>query len=214
MSDFDDTAVFDVVPDWGFESDPNIDVSVADLANGFERRNRNWLRPLHTFTVSIGEDSPRLEEEVADVYAWYMAMGGAECGFKLRDYTEYLTCVPGAVYAHTDQPTIVIDSTHRQLCKVYTKGARSQTREIYKPQNDSEIPIKIGVGGTLTPSGWTLDTATGILTFSSPPGGTVTWGGAFYVPVRFASTLPRSAKAFRLQGCTFMLKELRIKAPA
>ena len=55
------------------------------------------------------------------------------------------------------------------------------------------LPVRVAVGGVEQFSGWSVDAATGIVTFSSPPamGAAVTAGFKFDVPVRFDSDLNR-----------------------
>lgn len=215
MTDFYDTDVFDIRPDWGFESAPTFNVTINRRSSGFETRNRNWARPLHRYTVTIGAGNGRDEADIDAVLEWFMAMGGPECGFRIRDWTDYKSCGIHETPTAVDQGTIQRTTTKYQLQKSYIKGARVQVREVYKPENSADFPLLIAVGGTPTPSGWTLDATTGIVTFDSAPGGAVTWGGAFYVPVRFTSQdLPKQALMYQTQGVSFNLEELRLPTPS
>lgn len=45
--------------------------------------------------------------------------------------------------------------------------------------------VKIGVGGSLVTTGFAVDYNTGLVTFVSAPGGVVTGGCEFDIPVRF-----------------------------
>lgn len=71
-----------------------------------------------------------------------------------------------------------------QLSKTYGSIYSPYTREITKPVAGT---VKIGVNGVNQPSGWTVNTVTGIVTFAVAPanGHTVTAGYEFDVPVRF-----------------------------
>jgi len=76
--------------------------------------------------------------------------------------------------------------TSFQLVKRYTSGAQSWTRAIAKPVTGT---VRIAFGGVEQPSGWSADTTTGLVTFSTAPGVgvAVTAGFEFDVPVRFDS---------------------------
>ena len=71
-----------------------------------------------------------------------------------------------------------------QLVKIYTVGALSLTRNVTKPVTGTTI---ISLDDVPQGSGWTVDTTTGIVTFSVAPGGSVVVkaGFQFDVPVRF-----------------------------
>ncbi len=68
--------------------------------------------------------------------------------------------------------------------KRYASGAQSWTRTIAKPVAEN---VRIALVGVDQLSGWSVDTATGIVTFSAAPGAgvAITAGFQFDVPVRF-----------------------------
>jgi uncharacterized protein (TIGR02217 family) len=86
----------------------------------------------------------------------------------------------------TDQSIGTGDGTTTafQLVKRYASGAQSWTRAIAKPVAGS---VRIALSGVEQPSGWSVDTTTGVVTFSAAPGSDVaiTAGFEFDVPVRF-----------------------------
>ncbi|MSU92040.1 TIGR02217 family protein, partial [Rhodobacteraceae bacterium 2CG4] len=75
-------------------------------------------------------------------------------------------------------------TTAFQLTKLYASGAQSWTRVITKPVTGT---VRIALGGVEQPSGWTVDTTTGVVTFAAAPGAgvAITAGFEFDVPVRF-----------------------------
>lgn len=215
MPGFYEDEVFDVRSDWGFESVPIFNVTISRFMSGFERRNRNWQRPVHRLNITIGADGGRLDEDVQEVQEWFMAMGGPEVGFRTRDWTDYKSCKVNLVPTPIDMPTVELTPTTFQLVKTYTKGPNVQIREIYKPENTGESPLMISVGGVEETTGFSFDETTGIITFSGPPGGSVKWGGTFFLPVRFESQgLVKSAVVFQHQSAVFSLLELRVQEPA
>ena len=68
--------------------------------------------------------------------------------------------------------------------KRYASGAQTWTRAIAKPVTGT---VRIAVAGVEQLSGWSVDTATGVVTFSTAPGAgaAITAGFEFDVPVRF-----------------------------
>ena len=68
--------------------------------------------------------------------------------------------------------------------KRYASGAQSWTRTIAKPVAGT---VRIALAGVEQPSGWSVDTTTGLITFGAAPGAgvAITAGFEFDVPVRF-----------------------------
>ena len=68
--------------------------------------------------------------------------------------------------------------------KRYASGAQSWTRAIAKPVAGG---VRIALAGVEQLSGWSVETATGVVTFSGAPGAgvAITAGFEFDVPVRF-----------------------------
>jgi uncharacterized protein (TIGR02217 family) len=74
-------------------------------------------------------------------------------------------------------------TTAFQLVKRYESGAQTWTRRIVKPVAGTVRVARAGVEAT---SGWSVDVATGVVTFAAAPAGVlVTAGFEFDVPVRF-----------------------------
>ena len=73
-----------------------------------------------------------------------------------------------------------------QLAKRYSSGAQSWTRTITKPVAGT---VTVALNGTPQASGWSVSTATGLVTFTTAPaaGVAITAGFEFDVPVRFDS---------------------------
>ena len=68
--------------------------------------------------------------------------------------------------------------------KRYASGAQAWTRAIAKPVAGS---VRLALGGVEQLSGWSVDTATGLVNFDAAPGAgvAITAGFEFDVPVRF-----------------------------
>jgi uncharacterized protein (TIGR02217 family) len=205
---FLETPRFPGCPSFGFTSEPVYSVSVVEMASGIERRNRNWSRPLHRYSATVG---PRVQAEVQEALNYYHAVGGRAYGFRFKDATDYLSCAVGVTPTSIDQP-IVFDETTAgyQLVKDNTVGVLTQRREIYKPVQNT---ILVADAGVLKTEGvdYTIDYSSGIVTFLYTPADDtlLTWGGEFDVPVRFDSEFPVEVQNYRIQSASFTLRELR-----
>lgn len=201
---------FPICPSLNVQSAPAYRVSVARMDSGQERRNRFWQYPLHRITASV---DPRKVDEVQTVAEWWHAMGGAECGFRWKDYADYKSCRVQQTPTALDQGFLAVDASDPgyQLVKTYTAGGRSQNRIISKPVVGT-ILVANEVGAVQTSDRWDLDSTTGIIT---PLGGFVgvptTWGGEFDVPVRFeGEELSITVLLQSVHGTSFVLMELRL----
>src|ERR1700746_1840751 len=174
---------FPACASFGYQASPGYSVQVTPMWSVLEARTRMWSRPLLRFQVRVG---PQLTEEVQKVIEFWHAVGGKECGFRIKDWSDYLSCHVGETATPFDQPIAIEGSPGAfHLIKQYVAGARTQLREITKPVAGT-IRIANESGVEQAASHWTLDTTTGVVT---PTGGFVgtptTWGGEFDVPVRF-----------------------------
>jgi len=185
------------------------DVTVIRRASGHERRNRNWLYPLHRYSATVG---PRGWDDVQAVLEFYHAVGGRALGFRFSDGNDYKSCQVHEVITALDQPLIPTPSgfspSGYQLIKRYSAGSRNQDRYITKPITGT---ILLADNGTAKDEGvdWTMDYTTGVVALIFSPVGPLTWGGQFDVPVRFDSELPVELQNKEIQSASFTLMELR-----
>jgi uncharacterized protein (TIGR02217 family) len=70
------------------------------------------------------------------------------------------------------------------MVKRYASGSQTWVRTITKPVAGT---VRVALDGTEQPSGWSVDTTTGVVTFSAAPGSgvAITASFEFDVPVRF-----------------------------
>src|SRR5690606_7617012 len=87
-----------------------------------------------------------------------------------------------------------------QLSKTYAFGPVSYQRLIHKPVTGTVVIYEDGV--ELAATG---DYATGIATFTAPPGSNGTWDGEFDIPVRFVSDRLDYDPVVRRQSGRFVL---------
>ncbi len=159
---------------YGATGGPAYSTSVVSTASGFEQRNMNWSAARGAWDVSSGL---KQQGQLDILIAFFRARKGKACGFRFKDWTDYKA---------TGQLLGTGDGTIKtfQLVKSYTSGAGSETRTITKPVLGSVKPYLAGV---FHASGWSINTTTGILTFSTAPaqGVAITTDFEFDVPVRF-----------------------------
>jgi uncharacterized protein (TIGR02217 family) len=93
--------------------------------------------------------------------------------------------------------------------KTYSAGALATVRPIVKPVAGT---VRLAVDGVEEIGGWSVDTATGLVTFDTPPGAglLVSAGYEFDVPVRFAEDdLPQQLECYRVGSIAVPLIEVR-----
>jgi uncharacterized protein (TIGR02217 family) len=127
-------------------------------------------------------------DDVAELIAFFEARQGQLHAFRWKDWSDYKSCLPSREVAFDDQVIGLGDdaATRFQLRKHYASGPFSAERIIAKPVAGT---VRVGLQGDMLTEGvhFSVDTATGILTFATAPawGETVTAGFEFDVPVRF-----------------------------
>ena len=120
------------------------------------------------------------------VVAFFEARNGRLHGFRFKDWADHKSCLPSGTPAPTDQVIGTGDGTTTafQLVKRYASGAQSWTRTVAKPVTGT---VGIALAGVEQLSGWSVDTTTGVVTFTAAPGSglAITAGFEFDAPVRF-----------------------------
>jgi uncharacterized protein (TIGR02217 family) len=147
----------------GARGGPRRKTQIVTLANGDEERNASWLNSRREYDVSYAIRNP---DQLAAVVAFFEARNGMLYGFRFKDWSDYKSCLPTATLANTDQAigTGTGALTAFQLKKAYVSGATTWSRTITKPVAGT---VKIALNGVNQASGWTVDTTTGIVTFST-----------------------------------------------
>lgn len=174
---------------YGSQGGPGYRTSIVVIRSGHESRNVDWTYPRHEYDVAYGV---RSIDQLEELIEFFHAVGGMAYGFRYKDFADFKSCNTGSTVGPTDQLIGTGDAseTDFQLVKNYTKGSFSRTRTIAKPV---AATVRIAINDVEKLAGdatypWTVDTATGIVTFTStPPPNTesVKAGYEFDVPVRF-----------------------------
>lgn len=167
----------------GARGGPERRTQIVELASGDEERNASWANSRRRYDVAYGI---RRADDLAVVVAFFEARNGRLYGFRFKDWADYKSCAPSQTPAATDQVIGNGDgaTTAFQLVKRYASGSQTWTRAITKPVAGS---VTISLNGAPQASGWSVDTTTGVITFTTAPGGgvAITAGFEFDVPVRF-----------------------------
>jgi uncharacterized protein (TIGR02217 family) len=167
----------------GARGGPERRTQIVELASGAEERNASWANSRRRYDVAYGI---RRADDLAAVVAFFEARNGRLHGFRFKDWVDFKSCLPSQSPGPTNQPIGTGNgaATLFQLLKRYTSGAQSWTRAITKPVAGT---VTIALNGTPQPSGWSVSTATGLITFTTAPaaGVAITAGFEFDVPARF-----------------------------
>lgn len=154
----------------GTQGGPTWATRQVGLSNGVVRRNASRSRPLYRYVILFNN---LLDSDHAEVLAAFNATRGGAYGFRLRDPREHsVTDMAFAVGTGSSQTA--------QLAITYAWGPESVVRPIRKPV----AGVVIKANGVVLP-GATVNTTTGIATFTATAGHVITWSGEFDVPVRF-----------------------------
>lgn len=156
---------------FGTSGGPTFTTRKVSLRSGIIRRNPLRSRPLYRFKIVYRNLMPA---DHAEVIAAFNACFGGVHSFRLKDWADFeaqdeLLPVLGTGAAQTVQ-----------LAKLYTFGPQTVSRPIRKP-----------VAGTVTmtddgaPLAASIDTTTGVASFTASNGGVLRWSGEFDVPVMF-----------------------------
>jgi uncharacterized protein (TIGR02217 family) len=169
----------------GARGGPERRTQVVELASGDEERNASWANSRRRYDVAYGI---RRADDLAAVVAFFEARNGRLHGFRYKDWADYKSSLPSLAITPTDQQigTGTGGLQTFQLAKRYTSGAQIWTRSIAKPVTGT---VRVALGMVEQMSGWTVDTTTGVITFTTAPanGVIVRAGFEFDVPVRFDS---------------------------
>ena len=161
---------------------------VVKLPSGAREATARWNRVLRTYDVQNGIRS------LADLHTirnFYIMRGGPLNGFRLKDWTDFTTSAShvGAPAA-TDVLIGTGDASEKsfQLKKIYKDDVvANEDRPITKPVSGTVVAA---INDVVT-TAFTVNTVTGVITFTSAPGDglSVKAGFEFDVPVVFGSEL-------------------------
>lgn len=197
----------------GARGGPMRRTQIVTLASGDEERNASWSQARRRYDVSYGI---RRADDLSEVIAFFEARLGQLYGFRFRDYADYKSCLPSRAVGPGDQLLGTGNGAQRhfRLRKRYGDDTLGIWRAIRKPVAGS---LRVAVAGVERFDGWSVDAATGILSFAAPPanGAEVTAGFEFDVPVRFDTDMMDVTLDVEQHGSipSIPLIELRLPEP-
>lgn len=159
---------------YGSSGGPTFSTDVIEAFSGFEQRNINWSAARARYNVAHGV---KTQSQLDELIAFFRARQGKAIGFRFKDWTDYQAVAQNIGTGNGSQ-------TIFQLTKKYTSSV-TVTRVIKKPVNNATL--KVYLNAVLQSSGYTVNYATGEITFTTAPGSgvAVTADFEFDVPVRF-----------------------------
>lgn len=170
----------------GASGGPGRRTDIVALSNGGETRNARWADARRRYDAGTGL---RGLEDLYQLTAFFEARRGQLYGFRFRDPVDHASVPPGQAVTAIDQQIGTGDGiqTLFELTKTYADNGGATVRRIEKPVEGSVLLAVDGVA--LDPGNYTVDPAAGLVTISpglAPvPGGVVTAGYEFDIPVRF-----------------------------
>jgi uncharacterized protein (TIGR02217 family) len=161
---------------YGASGGPGYSTTVVTTVSGHERRNANWAQARGRWNVAHGL---KKREQVAALIAFFRARKGRAYGFRFKDWTDYQAFAQLLGVGNGTTTTF-------QLVKRYSSGVVVEVRTITKPVAGT---VRVYRDGVEAESGWSVNTTTGLVTFTNAPapGVQVTADFEFDVPVRFDS---------------------------
>lgn len=169
----------------GASGGPERRTEIVMLGSGREERNSPWAMSRRRYNAGLGL---KKLDDIHELIAFFEARHGRLHGFRWRDRADWKSGTPSADVTPLDQTLGEGDSERVSfaLVKTYVSGEASYTREIAKPVAGS---VRVALDGVEKDEGsdFTLDPATGMVTFATAPGTnvSVTAGFEFDVPARF-----------------------------
>lgn len=143
---------------YGVTGGPTYKTEIVEVRGGSEQRNSTRLIGLGKYDASHGIKTPA---EIAELVSFFRICRGRWAGFRFKDWSDYIATVSngrlGTTAIGTGFPTY-------KLYKRYIAGAYYDDRRIAKPVSGT---VKVFKDAVEQVSGWTIDTATGIVTFTA-----------------------------------------------
>ncbi len=197
---------------FGSVGGPERRTEIVTLQNGHEERNTPWAHSRRRYDAGVGL---RSLDDVETLIAFFEARGGELNGFRWKDWSDYKSCPTSRSPGPLDQILGVGDGlrTVYQLQKTYRSGQQTYVRPISKPVAGTVV-VAVAEDPKVESLEFTVDTATGLVTFVDPPalGTQVTAGFEFDVPVRFATDRIQTSVASFQAGDVPSVPVLEVRA--
>lgn len=163
--------------------------NATDPRNRYSYSRLRSSAPARDLNAIYTQATADLWDGVLDLY--HRAYGTL-AGFRVKFIDDFSSNGNTGTPTALDQTLDYVSDGVYQLQKQYGTGGSALSigypvRTVYKPVSGS---VKIAIDSVVQASGWTVDTTTGLVTFSSPPAtsAVVTGGFEFDVPCKFADS--------------------------
>jgi uncharacterized protein (TIGR02217 family) len=176
------------------------DIGIVPTDGGWEVRNARAAQSLMEYDISFPM-SKRDGSVYLAVLAMYKAARGQLYAFRFRDWANHTLAAQNI--GTGDGVT-----TAFQIVQTWTAGSETHSRKITRPVS----AISVYLGGVLQVSGYSVNYATGIITFTPAPSAAVAIAvtGTFDIPVRFDAALETLGYSGELEHIeTLPLREVR-----
>jgi len=159
---------------YGAQGGPEFSTSVITVKSGQESRNQNWSESRIKWDVSTAIKN---QTDLEELIAFFRARKGRAHAFRFKDWSDY-TATTQIIGTGNGVATTF------QLSKTYNDTLIQTTRVITRPVANT---TRIFLNNVEQLSGWTVNTTTGIVTFTAPVGNTVVVKASFQfdIPARF-----------------------------
>ncbi|MBF0562134.1 MAG: TIGR02217 family protein [Alphaproteobacteria bacterium] len=140
---------------YGASGGPAYSTDIVATGSGYEQRNIRWAQARGSWNVGSGV---RDRADMLVLLAFFRAMKGRAYGFRFKDWSDFSTA---------DQPIGTGDGVTAafQMVNLYVGGPVTEIRTITKPVAGT---VAIQIAGVPEAAGrWTVDTTTGIVTFTA-----------------------------------------------
>ena len=166
---------------------PERRTEVVTLQNGHEERNTPWAHSRRRYDAGVGL---RSLDDVETLIAFFEARRGQLHGFRWKDWSDHRSCPASRAPSPLDQIVGIGDGVQTvfQLKKTYRSGEEFYVRPVVKPVSGTVL-VAVAQDPKVAGLEFEVDTATGLVTFDTPPalGTEISAGFEFDVPVRFAT---------------------------
>ena len=160
---------------YGSAGGPEYSTDIVITQSGYEQRNSNWSQARARYNVAHGV---KTQSQLDALIAFFRARKGRADGFRFKDWTDFK--VSGQNIGTGNGSNKVF-----QLIKTYSSGSVVEQRNIKKPVTGTVIIYLDGLAQSA--GSYSLNSATGVVSFNTAPGNSVavTADFEFDVPVRF-----------------------------
>lgn len=173
---------------FGSAGGPGFNTTIIETDSGAEERVSRWATARRQYDSVYGV---RSVDDMTSLREFWIARQGAARGFRFKDFDDFTTGANDRETPTDTDETLGTGDASRtafQLLKTYVSGLITSVRNITKPVTGT---VAVSLDDVPQSAGFTVDSTTGVVTFTSPPGVAVVVkaGCEFDVPVRFGEEL-------------------------